>query len=255
MARSREWAMFRPIDPTPNQVGICGQLEEEQSHTSPAGGILYWTLSGTSRWSIWGFCSASGSLQTATGGNGDGFDHHADSGSHGGCLPRGTAGVTAYASPAEVVCRPSFRSQEAQTTSGNHPPLSGGQPPILGVPKASAEGNSTGAGDLLHHGVHRCIRDRMGGTCLERAIGGGWPLTETRHINLLELQAVVLVLQHCKPLLQGKHVLVMSDNRTTEAYINRQDGVSSAALFSAAENLWLGSTTACYEVVGIPKVV
>jgi len=79
----------------------------------------------------------------------------------------------------------------------------------------------------------------MGGTCLERAIGGGWPLTETRHINLLELRAVVLLLQHCKPLLQGKHVLVRSVNRTTVAYINRQDGVSSATLFSAAENLWL----------------
>ena len=76
-----------------------------------------------------------------------------------------------------------------------------------------------------------------GGTCLERAIGGGWPLTETRHINLLELRAVVLVLQHFK--LQGRHVLVRSDNRTTVAYINRQGGVRSAALLGTAENLWL----------------
>ena len=44
---------------------------------------------------------------------------------------------------------------------------------------------------------------------------------------------------HFKPLPQGKHVLVRSDNLTTVAYINRQDGVSSAALLSAAENLWL----------------
>jgi len=133
MARSREWAMFRPIDPTPNQVGICGQLEEEQSHTSPAGGV-----SGDFARCRQTTCHpvreqtgipASGSLQAATGGNGDSFDLHADSGSHGGCSPRGTAGV---ASPAEVVCRPSFRSQEAQTTSG-------GQPLILGVPKASED--------------------------------------------------------------------------------------------------------------------
>ena len=33
------------------------------------------------------------------------------------------------------------------------PPLNGGQPPLLGVPKASAEGNSAGAGDLLRHRV------------------------------------------------------------------------------------------------------
>jgi len=47
--------------------------------------------------------------------------------------------------------------------SGNYLPLSGGQPPVLGVPSASPEGSSAGASDLLHHGVHRCIRDRMGG--------------------------------------------------------------------------------------------
>jgi len=84
------------------------------------------------------------------------------------------------------------------------------------------------------------------------AIGGGWPLTETRHINLLELQAVVLVLQHFKPLPQGKHVLVRSDNRTTVAYINRQDGVSSAALLSAAENLWLWASENVFISKGPP---
>ncbi|KAK5898201.1 hypothetical protein CgunFtcFv8_015639 [Champsocephalus gunnari] len=49
----------------------------------------------------------------------------------------------------------------------------------------------------------------------------------------------MLVLQHFKPLIQGKHVLVRSDNRTTVAYINRQGGVRSIALLTAAENLWL----------------
>jgi len=34
-------------------------------------------------------------------------------------------------------------------------------------------------------------------------------------------------------------VLVRSDNRTTVAYINRQGGVRSVALLTAAENLWL----------------
>ena len=49
----------------------------------------------------------------------------------------------------------------------------------------------------------------------------------------------MLVLQHCKPLIQGKQVLVRSDNHTTVAYINRQGGVRSIAWLTAAENLWL----------------
>ena len=77
-----------------------------------------------------------------------------------------------------------------------------------------------------------------GGTCLGKAIGGVWPPGEVRHINLLELQAVLLVLQHFGPLLKGRHVLVRTDNRTTVAYINRQGGVHSAALLVMAENLW-----------------
>ena len=48
-----------------------------------------------------------------------------------------------------------------------------------------------------------------------------------------------MVLQHFKPVIQGKHVLVRSDNRTTVRYINRQGGVRSAALLTTAENLWL----------------
>lgn len=78
-----------------------------------------------------------------------------------------------------------------------------------------------------------------GGTCLGQAVGGMWPRNESRHINLLELQAVFLVLQHFAPLLRGRHVLVRSDNCTTVAYINRQGGVRSAALLSMAENLWM----------------
>jgi len=43
------------------------------------------------------------------------------------------------------------------------PPLSREQPPILGVPRESAAGSSTGASDLLYHSIHRRISDRMGG--------------------------------------------------------------------------------------------
>jgi len=46
--------------------------------------------------------------------------------------------------------------------------------------------------------------------------------------------------------------LVRSDNRTTVAYINRQDGVSSAALLSAAENLWLWASENVFISKGPP---
>lgn len=40
-----------------------------------------------------------------------------------------------------------------------------------------------------------------------------------------------------RPVVQGKHVLVRTDNCTTVAYIHRQGGVLSTSLL--AENLWL----------------
>ena len=46
-----------------------------------------------------------------------------------------------------------------------------------------------------------------------------------------------LVLQHFLTLVQGRHVLVRTDNRTTVAYINRQGRVRSTALLKIAENL------------------
>ena len=73
-------------------------------------------------------------------------------------------------------------------------------------------------------------------TPLERTIGGVWLSGENRHINLLELQVVLLVFQHILTLVQGRHVLVKTDNCTTVAYINRHGEVQSAALLKMAEN-------------------
>lgn len=77
-----------------------------------------------------------------------------------------------------------------------------------------------------------------GGTCQARAVGGVWSQSG-RHINLLELETVLLVLTHFVSTLRGHDVLVWSDNRTTVAYINRQGGVRSPALHRLAEELWL----------------
>ncbi|XP_010863572.2 uncharacterized protein LOC105006635 [Esox lucius] len=78
---------------------------------------------------------------------------------------------------------------------------------------------------------------RWGGVCLGRAVGGVWP-PGTRHINLLELDMVLLVLMHFSNLVEGRNVLIRSDNRATVAYINRQGGVRSPALHRAATQLW-----------------
>ncbi|XP_070582571.1 uncharacterized protein [Erythrolamprus reginae] len=44
------------------------------------------------------------------------------------------------------------------------------------------------------------------------------------NINLLELRAVFLALQHFTLLVQNKHVLVLTDNVATKAYLNHQGG-------------------------------
>ena len=47
------------------------------------------------------------------------------------------------------------------------------------------------------------------------------------HINVLELQAVILALQHSVAVLQGQHVIIATDNATVVAYINKQGGTHS----------------------------
>ena len=75
---------------------------------------------------------------------------------------------------------------------------------------------------------------------------------KTAHINYLELMAVFLALCHFKPFVQGRHVLVRSDNTTTIFYVNKQGGVKSRSLHLLAHRLimWcdkhLLSVRACY---------
>ena len=51
------------------------------------------------------------------------------------------------------------------------------------------------------------------------------------HIIRLELEAVIRALDHFSPLVQGRRVLVRSDNTTVVAYINRQGGTHSFPLW------------------------
>lgn len=57
------------------------------------------------------------------------------------------------------------------------------------------------------------------------------------HINYLELQVVLLARKHFAQRLQGKHVLVRTDNTTVTTYINRQRGTRSLPLLQLTQTL------------------
>ncbi|KAI2650818.1 Transposon Ty3-G Gag-Pol polyprotein [Labeo rohita] len=81
-----------------------------------------------------------------------------------------------------------------------------------------------------------------GATCNGQAASGVW--TGPRlfwHINCLELLAVLLALRRFQSMIQGKHVLVRSDNTVTVAYINHQGGVRSFRMSQLARHLLLWS--------------
>ena len=60
---------------------------------------------------------------------------------------------------------------------------------------------------------------------------GIWSVPESHlHINFLELKAVLLALKRFQHLVQGKVVLVATDNTTVVAYINKEGGVRSGSL-------------------------
>ncbi|KAI2643795.1 hypothetical protein H4Q32_029973 [Labeo rohita] len=81
-----------------------------------------------------------------------------------------------------------------------------------------------------------------GAVCNGQAAYGGWTGPRLHwHINCLELLAVFLALRRFRPLVQGKHVLVRSDNTATVAYINHQSGVRSFHMSQLARHLLLWS--------------
>ena len=59
-------------------------------------------------------------------------------------------------------------------------------------------------------------------------VSGTW--SEAEHINVLELRAIWLTMEHFLPLLQGATVEAMTDNTTAASYINREGGTHSRKL-------------------------
>ena len=60
----------------------------------------------------------------------------------------------------------------------------------------------------------------------------------TLHINILELRAIRLTLLGLEPLIQGKSILLESDNSTSVAYVNKQVGIRSLSLYREARLLY-----------------
>jgi hypothetical protein len=74
---------------------------------------------------------------------------------------------------------------------------------------------------------------------LDFQASGLWPRRHLRlHINELELRAVLKGLQTFLPLLEGKTVLVQSDNTTALAYIKKGGGTHSSRLHAVASTIF-----------------
>ncbi|XP_062843308.1 uncharacterized protein LOC134302204 [Trichomycterus rosablanca] len=72
-----------------------------------------------------------------------------------------------------------------------------------------------------------------------RWVQGIWSASQAReHINFQELCAVKLALEFFLPSLQGRHVLVRTDNLSTVYHINHYGGTRSRTLLNLAKELW-----------------
>ncbi|XP_058865945.1 uncharacterized protein LOC131708048 [Acipenser ruthenus] len=91
-----------------------------------------------------------------------------------------------------------------------------------------------------------------------RGVSGSWPdHWASLHVNILELRAVFLALQHFLPVLSGAHVLIRTDSTTVVAYINHQGGLRSPGLHRIAFRLliWAQANLLSLRATHIPGVV
>lgn len=73
---------------------------------------------------------------------------------------------------------------------------------------------------------------------------GQWTHSEQQQtINFLELRAICLGFLHFQSKVEGKHVLLLMDNMTAKAHVNRQGGTRSRRLMIEAQRLlgWVES--------------
>jgi len=79
-----------------------------------------------------------------------------------------------------------------------------------------------------------------GAHILEAQAEGLWTLAQKEtHINNLELLAVLLALQAFEHIVEGRHVLAMTDNTTVVGQIKNQGGTHSRQLYKVTKELFL----------------
>ena len=100
-----------------------------------------------------------------------------------------------------------------------------------------------------------------GGHCLDQIAQGVWSTPwQGMHINVLEMRAVLLSLQHFVAQLQHKVVLIRTDNSTVLSYITKQGGTHSRELALLTRDLLLWAnrhhiTLQAQHIAGIRNVV
>lgn len=78
-----------------------------------------------------------------------------------------------------------------------------------------------------------------GGMLGKKLVQGQWSEQEKKkHINLLELEAVILTVRKFLPQLRNQNVLIRSDNTTVVQYVTKQGGTKSPQLCYKAWELW-----------------
>ena len=90
-----------------------------------------------------------------------------------------------------------------------------------------------------------------------RSVRGSWgPRESLLHINTLELRAVHLALRGFLPALEGRHVLVRTDNTSTVYHVNHQGGVRSLQSLREARRLlqWAFPRFASLRAMHLPGV-
>lgn len=119
--------------------------------------------------------------------------------------------------------------------------------------------NMTGVSlGMVHHRVTLTTDASLtgwGGVLEQQGVHGVWsPPWATAHINVLELKAANLALQHFLPILRGKHVLLRTDNTTVVAQVNRQGGLRSLTLHQVARELliWAHGNLASLRAMYLP---
>ncbi len=161
-------------------------------------------------------------------------------GAYGGCGGSYAAGAAPYETASTLAPWPSpeVGVAERHAAGPSHSSLPPNLHPVV-RPFVPLGRSAPGTGLQARCGLHRCLRQGLGGH-VQRAcsVGGldGSPTTLTH-----KLLAIHLALNRLKRRLRGKHVLVRTDSTATIAYINRQGDIRSRRMSQLARHLLLWS--------------